>query len=427
MNSISKSPSVQARIALFGDHLGIFAACLMAATMTYSRSLFNIGALLLLVAWLLSGRFHRIGATVSSHPAIAMALVLFGMIAVSALYSPEAPPAAWRQVASYTDLLFIPLIAAFIDSQRNYRLFVAAAIFSLCVLLAAIHIHLFNHPNIRFNTGMYTSHIIEGFSLSILTLCSLAFARSQLRNQLPVTAIAVCIALVAGYTVFFINPGRGAQVALIVGLCVFGFLATPKGWRFITSGVLLMCGLFMVSQSDLMQARFTQAFAEIQSHETEKRTSVGLRLNAWKASVDLWSQSPIVGHGSKSYQLLMHTTQDATVGGCNNGRNPVCLQPHNQFFLFAVEQGGLGLALFIGLLAALAWPNVFKGKPPEPLAMAFALSFAAHAFFDSGLRMGYQSFTFVIITAVLIGRQILYLDPRASEQPKCNQQTSETT
>ena len=392
----------------FTNHLGIFAACLMAGTMTFSRALFNLGVFLLVAAWLLSGPLTSARTATGKQSAVStVAIAFFLWIGVSALYSPSSLQEAWRQVASYSDLLFIPLIMVFIRDVRSYQFFITAIAFSLGTLLATLLGYLI-YSSTPHNPGIFTNHIVEGYSLGVLCLGLLFFGLEHWNQSRSIATILLCLSGVTAYTVFFLNPGRGAHLALACGLLVFIICSVPSGKRVLAiSGFAVVFGL-IVSQSQLLQTRFNRAIVEVQNSDTHKTTSVGLRINAWKAGAELWLQSPLIGHGSKSYELLMHQQQSERVGGCRDGHNPVCLQPHNQFVLLAVEQGAIGVALFIALLIMVAWPNFSftHWNWPPPLSASVITCFAVHACFDSGLRMGYQSFTFVIVTTALVVHQM---------------------
>lgn len=368
--------------------------------MTFSRALFNLGAVLLVGAWILSGP-SAIARTMSrNQPVPLLAVAMFGWIAVSATYSASPASEAWRQAASYSDLLFIPLISAFIRTDRSLLAFLSSIGFSLIALLFSI-LGFLAFSQAQHNPGIFTNHIVEGFSLAILCLCALFFGLNQQHRSLTHRLISFLIALVTAYTVYFLNPGRAAQLALGVSLFILLIMSPAIHKHIIRAGLISLLAVLLVAQSNLVQTRFDQAIDEAKAFESNKNTSVGLRLNAWIASYELWAESPLLGHGAASYKTLMHSEKSTLVGGCRQGNNPVCLQPHNQFFLFAVEQGLVGVFLFIALLLAAAWTATAGAASIRSLTAAVIACFCIHAFFDSGLRMGYQSFTFVVMIAAL--------------------------
>jgi O-antigen ligase len=246
---------------------------------------------------------------------------------------------------------------------------------------------------------VFNNYIVEGLSLSVLALTMVA-ATAVLRKQHRWAAGATLVlAGVALYTVMFLNPGRGAQLALAVGLLVLVFMLLPAKirWEGLGAAVLLMGALAL--QSTVVTQRFELAVNELKTADTHNNTSVGLRINAWRAGLSLWSESPLFGHGAGSYQHLMHTQQSQVVGGCEG--NPVCLQPHSQYVLLLAEQGIVGLLLFLALLGALVWPAIQSSHVSAKLSAAFACAFAVHSAFDSGLRMGTQMFVFMVLAVAL--------------------------
>lgn len=220
-----------------------------------------------------------------------------------------------------------------------------------------------------------------------------------LKRSWRTAGITAILASVAIYCVLFLNPGRGAQLALMSGMVVLAFLLTPKNvrWVGVISAILLIGGV--TYQSDLAKQRFEQATHEAKTAGTDKHTSVGLRINAWKAGLSLWSERPLIGHGVGSYQYLMKTEKSEMVGGCED--NPVCLQPHNQYVMFLAEQGIIGLLLFLALIGTIVWPAVKSKHIAANLSASVGCAFAVHSAFDSGLRMGTQMFVFMVLTVAL--------------------------
>lgn len=377
----------------------------MAVSMTFSRALFNLFALLMLVSWVLTGRFRYLMHEAKQSSVMWVCLALFVWIVLGVLYSPAAPAQAWDQAATYGKLLLIPLMASFVDTPKRTRALCLSAVAGLLILqvayVADLWVDIPGSLSVKTQAiGVFNNYIVEGFSMTVLALTMTSFSALCLkrRQRIP-AAMAGLLAAVSVYCVLFLNPGRGAQLALVVGMVVLAFLLMPNKVRWL-GGTVVAAGIVVIAtQSSMVTQRFEAALAEARSADTKKQTSVGLRINAWKAGVSLWQESPVLGRGTGSYQHLMFAEKSDMVGGCEG--NPVCLQPHSQYVLFLSEQGLVGLSLFMALLGALVWPAMKSPHIQAKLSAAFACAFAVHAAFDSGLRMGTQMFVFMVLAVAL--------------------------
>lgn len=403
--NFSTTVSRLSRWEAWGHQTGVVAVSAMAVSMTFSRALFNIFALLMVVAWVLTRRFRYALDEAKQSPAMAVCWLLFGWIVVGVWYSPAPPSQAWDQAATYGKLLLIPLMASFVDTPKRTRALCLSAVAGLLILqvayVADLWVDIPGSLSVRTQgIGVFNNYIVEGFSMTVLALTMTSFsALCMKRCQHIPAAMAGLVAAVSVYCVLFLNPGRGAQLALVAGMVVLAVLLMPNKVRWLGGAVVAASIVVLATQSSMVTQRFEVALAEARSADTQKQTSVGLRINAWKASVSLWEKSPVLGQGTGSYQHMMFAEKGEIVGGCEG--NPVCLQPHSQYMLFLAEQGLVGLLLFVALLGALVWPALKSPHIQAKLSAAFACAFAVHAAFDSGLRMGTQMFVFMVLAVTL--------------------------
>ncbi len=384
--------------------IGTLAVCGMAISMTVSRALFNLFALAMLVAWILSGRYRQLPSEAKKSPLVLVCLLLYGWIFIGATYSIAPSSLAWDQVASYSKLLLIPLMMSFITTPHRIKALWIGVAMGLMLLqlsyLADVWIDIPGSLSVRTGTiGVFNNHIVEGLSLSTWALCMTAMTAMLLKQRRSLAFLTALLASVAIYSVLFVNPGRGAQLMLVAGMVTLVFLLVPKNVRWIgTAAAILIMGS-VAFQSKMLKDRFELAVNEAQTADTVKQTSVGLRINAWRAGLDLWRESPLIGHGAGSYKHLMYTQKSEMVGGCED--NPVCLQPHSQYVLLLAEQGAIGLLLFLALLGSMVWHATQSSHLAVKLSAAFACAFAVHSAFDSGLRMGTQMFVFMVMAVAL--------------------------
>jgi O-antigen ligase len=389
------------KLIAIADRLGFLACCGMAASFTTSRALFNLFCLLVVAFWILSGRILMIGQVLRQSPAALGCFLLFTWIAVGLAYTSAPIVKAESQVLSYAKLLLVPLLVSFLDRHERVKSFAIVTLIGLGLLLTAFIADIwidipFSRSITTNDIGVFNNYIVEGLSFGTLAVITLTIAIEALKaGRLYISISFACLGVLTLYVVFFLNPGRGAQVATIVGMMVVLTLATSGRWRWVVSVLALVGLLSIAAQSELSRERFNIALKQLQSSSESIDENTRQRLAAWNVAYDYWKQRPFVGHGPGTYRELIHADKSGRMLSCEY--NPTCLQPHSQYILFLVEQGGVGLILFLTIIEILIRPVFFIRSSVTIMAAAFGALFAAHSIFDSGMRMGTQMFIFVVV------------------------------
>jgi len=154
--------------------------------------------------------------------------------------------------------------------------------------------------------------------------------------------------LVANVTL--ITPGRGGYLVLLV-LSLVAALSLARGWKRFAMTVaapLLVTGLLLISP--VASQRMEQGMMEMHGYrQAEEYTSMGIRMVMWENTLRLIREKPLLGYGlgglKEAYRPL--------VAGVEGWKGIVIDDPHNQFLKITAELGLVGLAAFLGLLAAL--------------------------------------------------------------------------
>jgi O-antigen ligase len=244
--------------------------------------------------------------------------------------------------------------------------------------------------------GVFNNTIVQGLNFAVLSILSAYFWASAPDRKSIKASLWLLLAFVSTAITLAMNPSRGAQLALLAGLTVCVLFYAPRRLRWQVSMVTGLALVIMAASSDRFVNRFEKAVHEVQSGQ--KDTSVGMRLNAWRAGLSVWKESPWLGQGAGAYRHLMYTEYAQQLGGCPS---PVCEQPHNQFILTLSEQGALGLLLLLALLLRCAQSCKGEDQHLVTFARAFVLLFTVHSCFDSGLHMNTQVFVFIAVMGLL--------------------------
>lgn len=183
--------------------------------------------------------------------------------------------------------------------------------------------------------------------------------------------------------VFFIMTGRTGFLVmfLLLGFCLFWYL--PKRWKWTFWLLPIIFGTLLFAISPRFQSRSTEVVGDIQSYQQGRvETSQAQRLDYWHRSLLAIQEKPIWGHGVGSWTLNYHRLGGMQVDAPSN--------PHQEYLLWAVESGAIGLMLFLGIYFTL-----FQGAsslPSEPkrfmwitLLMAAGMSLANCPLFGAAM------------------------------------------
>jgi len=276
--------------------------------------------------------------------------------------------------------------------------------------------------------GFMTSAIPFGnLSLMAGTLClaGLPWANAE-RHHHWRWKIALCVAFVSGLYVSLLSGSRGGWLAIPIILLIFlvAFVRRAK-MRTVAAGGALLLGVLLlagISMREEVTARYDMAVSEVQAYivHGNAETSVGVRLEAWRAALANIAEKPILGWSYKDYDARLHELAaerraDIAVTTLAN--------THNNFLEVWLYQGIFGLLAFLGLFIA---PFIFfckrlRHKCPSVQALALGGACLAGSVFVFCLTQVFlgrnNGIIFYGITLVIFWGSLRALE---NEQPKTN-------
>jgi O-antigen ligase len=155
----------------------------------------------------------------------------------------------------------------------------------------------------------------------------------------------------------YLLPGRTGYIVsfTVVGLILLWDL--PIKWRWPALGLisLLVGTAVLFGSSSQVVSRLALVTQEAQSYAKQgvTSTSSGWRLNAWKKSIQSIQDKPLLGYGVGSWAPAVKRLdpQRAEIDfGSGNASNP-----HNEYLLWGVELGLLGISLFLSFILLLVF------------------------------------------------------------------------
>ena len=230
--------------------------------------------------------------------------------------------------------------------------------------------------------GLYINPNIAGLKLVTGMLISVNFIPLKYR-------LAFCLFVGTGVILTF---SRSSTLAWLISLFCLSYMKVFNINRLITVSVSLV----LISTLALLQTgqitvgkQITGSLSEDASQRIVYKKddySVNSRLYSAKRALDLYLKSPVFGHG-----LGSHIAPRTSVS------------PHNQYLILSVEQGTIGLLLYIYLFVII-WQTKLV------IARIFTINMAIFSFFDHNV-LDFPSTWLTIIMVPLIllhSRQVNY-------------------
>ncbi|MBI2295926.1 MAG: O-antigen ligase family protein [Betaproteobacteria bacterium] len=392
-----------ATAANYADRTGRWVAIAIGFSIPISVALDNVLLAAVFVCFCLGGRYRPKWDAIRTNPLSIAALALFALLTAGALYGEAGAKESARYLAKYLDLLFLPLFVFLFRGADDRRLglhALAGALLATILLSFALYagiprpgwfVHNTVYP-VVFKHNL-THAVLVAFGAFVFFQFALA-ARTTVARALWGIAAALSVINVA-----FVVPGR-------TGYLVLGVLALYSGyalWR--RRGLIVMFAVVGLSLavayagSDLLRERIDRAVREYSAWTSSKvadpASSVGLRLEFYRVSLEIVRDHPLIGVGTGGFPKAY----------AEKARGPSPFEvrnPHNEYLLIAVQTGFLGLALLLNLFWQ-QWRLATRLATPleTHLARGLVLTIAVGSLFNSLLLDHTEGLLYAWMTGLL--------------------------
>jgi O-antigen ligase len=297
-------------------------------------------------------------------PICALPLALFALAAVGVLWSDASWGTRLYALGPAINLLFLPVL--FHHFERSSRgMWVLVAFLVSCTLLMVVSWVVMFEPSLALKQdvperGIFVkNHIAQGQEFALCAV-ALAYPIYQLfrekKTRLALLFCAVVLGLLANMA--FVVVSRTALVTMPIMLAVFA--ALHLRWRtslMVFASVMLLAGIAWVASSQLRNTIDSFALDYREYKETNRATSVGLRLVYWQKSISFIMEAPLAGHGTGSTRKLF---ERVATGPEVLAAGQVIGNPHNQTLNVAVQWGAIGVVLLWAMW--IAHLRLFRGE-----------------------------------------------------------------
>ena len=191
------------------------------------------------------------------------------------------------------------------------------------------------------------------------------------------------VLLLTVLNVFFVMTGRSGFLAMLLFITLAVWWQLPRKWRWLVVGLPFALGALMMLISPRFQAKTTQVLSDVSVYRQGGiDASQAQRLDYWHRSLLAMKESPLLGHGVGSWRMNYHRLGGMQVDAPSN--------PHQQYLLWAVESGAVGLFLFLGILVfqlkgAYALPLNAKQTLLTVTAIAAVMGLMNCPYFGAGM------------------------------------------
>lgn len=390
-NLSSALPSTQARSRLFS-----LTALLLGAALPSSNALMNI-ALGLVAVCLLWQRDFRQMMPLIRQPLVWLPTLMFILLSISLLtqhhdYGP-------KMVGKYQKLLYVlPLALFFLADPRlvirfiNGFLLANAVILAISLVSGVLHVTWGGLDPL--NPTVFKLQITQNVFMAFATLVWLS--RAVAHNGLRRWGYGA-LALLATANVLLMVQGRTGYVALFVGVGLWLLLTFQRRQRIgvLISSLLIISALLLIPNRAM--ERLTLGFQEVHHCVLAPPdrayqacdNSMGQRTAFARESFRLIKQAPLLGNGAGSFWY-----GNAETGyGVHN--------PHNEYLLETVQNGLLGLAVFLSWMLCCLYRAWLQPPVCRNLLVALLGSYMACHLFNSFLLDSAEGHLFVVIASLL--------------------------
>ena len=395
------------RVRAFRDRAGQvnrLLPALLAFTLPLSTSAVSGTAILILLLWLLEGRFIEKGREIFSHPVALAVLAFLALLCLGLLWS-EDRAEGLDVVRKHWKIAMLPvLLTAIRFEYRSWYLYAFLA--SMTVAMGITFL-------VRFGLVQYadvspthltpkTFHVIYNPLLAFAIYLTLHEAIWGAAHRKP--ALRYVLLPLAGLMIvnMFITEGRTGQAVFLVlmALLLLQVFADNR-IRAILAILLLLPAICITGylSSPTFHQRVDTARQEIASFHKNPDTSVGMRLLFFRNSLEIIRQHPWLGAGTGDFQ--------AAYAEINRERSPASIatdNPHNQYVLVAAMLGlpGIFVFLLIFIIMLVQASLILDSSDAfRRLRIALPLFFLVIMPAESYLIVYQTAFFFVLMTAAL--------------------------
>lgn len=366
-----------------------------------SRALFNSALLLLFVFSILSTHIRSGLYRSLEHSVVKVALALLAFIFVGGLYSPVPHEFISRQLKTYSLFLLFPFFIAVLDDEQWQKraMMAFAASLTMIVFLTFldvwVNIPKSSSPGLGLGKdhSIFSDYVVQ--SIISIFFVGVCFYFIDLSASQKSKFFWLMLVGASAFSIIFLLSSRTGFILLF---CVFALIAYQRltGKYLIWGGMIgLLALIALIWMSPIAMSRINLAIYELKTiQDINVNLSFNLRFGTWLAAWDMFIQQPIFGRGTGSYAFLAtNYFKDCTW---------LCVHPHNQYLFFMVENGMIGMMLYLVLIFFFIKMAANSQRALKYLVHIFALILIINSFVNAPFWFNREAYFSYTMMALLI-------------------------
>lgn len=380
-----------------------FILIMMAFFIPLSTAIPSILSVLLIVIWFFIGNFKEDWSILKQNRVV-QAIIFFTLLhIVSLFWSDDIVHGFSHTIKKESKLLLIAFFMLFVKKEHISHYLYAfilgitiSEIFSYAIYFKIIP--LFSRATYEF-PNPFIGHIVYTpiLAVAIYILFHYILFDKNISNKEKITYSI--FALTMSFNMF-ISGGRAGQVMFFAMLVIilFQYFNQQRLKALVISAIILpTIFLFFYTTTSNFKNRVDMAFLDISQLETNRHTSLGLRITFTLNSLEIIKENFILGVGSGGFKKKYEEVNKRLTPNL-----PTTLNPHNMYIFELVEQGFIGLIsmlsiFFFQIKHALTQDNLLL----KHLGVALPILFLVIMFSESYLFIVNTEFLFVLFSSFL--------------------------
>lgn len=379
---------------------------LLAFTFMGSIAVGNILLTLILLLWLLEGKFSEKFQRIKHNPFVWAVLAFVGLHIIGLLWTSDWEFASFVLKKEHKYLMIPVLITVL--KQEHIKYYLLAFMLSMIVLVCisyGVYWGLIPPYGILDMTPQdptpFVHHIVYNPVLAF-TLYMILYAVFLLDN-LPwkLKAVGLVLFVIMGINMF-LTQGRMGQLVFLVLLSLFVFqFYRGKVLKPALIALLLVVTIAPAAYlfSPVVQERVDVAIHEVQNYEEEPNSSVGLRVIMLLNSFEIIQEHPLLGVGTGDYRQEYIRVNRENFPEATRGE--ILAHPHNVYVQEMVQFGVLGLLVLFYLFYVMLKMYKHSSSPFRPVMLAFPVFYAVIFFSDGYIMDHYLTYLFLLLGSIL--------------------------
>jgi O-antigen ligase len=380
-------------------------AILACVGILYSPSVATIGLIACYLAFVASGKEAVARCTAAfERPMVYWGLVFLGAVAIGMLYASVPWQERWTDLYKWRTILWFMVVLALFDEERwKDRLlviFIAATAVAVVgsFLATAGWVRLWRDPHeLLRNAGTQGM----AFGSAALMCAWLTLERKSLGVPRWVWPL---LGLLYVANIVFITDARSGYAVLGLGAVILVSGKVSGKQRVAVLAGLLIVGGLAFAVSSRMQAKMTAAVVQwTDESESKQITSFGSRRVFYSNSLEMLGEHWATGVGTGGFAQA-YREHIANKYEPSDWRAVPATDPHNQYLAIALQQGIVGVGLFLVWIVSIARERE-ADRNYHRLAVAILAGWCVTSLFSSHFRTFAEGHLLATFLGVLLAAQ----------------------